>query len=987
MKKILLYGFALSGLMASMLSSCGSDDVTYPSINPDIIENDGHTVTSFSLQSSHFYMPENVDSVRVALIGKTGTSECFGAGVERTDETIRFRMVIPSDVSLPDGRYILTMRHPDGSSIPGRLSADFKSGMLSDVSIIIPKYMLDGSGTEEDPYLIESSDDFSMFLINLADDAESYGAGLVFKQTADVVAPDQSSLIPGRGYWGAPFAGIYDGNRHTISSLFYHGSQRESSDAGIGLFTELLGTASVSNLTLSSVAMSGLCKECGALTALTSGEISVSNVSISGYVNDGNQIGGLVGKVESGTLTLSDISLRMNVEGNEDIGGLVGKVEKAGKLIINGVSTPDYHFSIAGNHNVGGIVGQAVGATKINNVRLEHKVSGEDADIRIIEAKVGCVGGIIGGISSDASTQELKKCYVLCPIGGDEAECVGGFVGYTAQATHLWINACRMQSVLTGLRYIGGMVGKGELPAHTDGLSIAGTDFGTRVSADDADAKITGTEYVGGIAGWWKGNCEAEEPMRINLPISGNKYVGGAFGELNESKVSTKNVVFGPGKDNSQSNTMRVTGNNCTGGVVGLLTNSTLTGTNKFELPGNFLPSKFPDPESDFSGVVIGGEDAGGIVGQANGSVLEYLGCAATVNGSHRVGGIVGYFYEPDNRTLLKSCYFMGKLDLPNISNVGGIVGKYYSKAQGVITGCVNYSDIRGGYDTGGIAGVVEKNVPKQDCSADERYFEMTWCVNGGDIEGTTYIGGIVGHFYAYFVGDYPTVDMLLAYSMNCGKITGVAEGSINGIGGIAGHVQSMSGVVGCANHGDVTGNGNFHGVGGVLGIAGIDSAGAGLLDKYLNTDVKECMNTATVTSTDANSFVGGVIGYLEERSKSNVNNCHNSGAVPCKQNHDSGGIVGCVDHLTNIYRVVNQGMVSHGNAIIGTHKSGSLFDHGSLYYLEGTGSNWPSATKVSKADFSKESSFKGLDFKDIWEMTSNGPALQHCPFRNRTSL
>lgn len=987
MKKILLYSFALSGLMASMLSSCGSDDVKYPSINPDLTENDGHTVTSFSLQSSHFYMPESVDSVRVALIGQSGASECFGAGVEHIDETIRFRMVIPSDASLPDGRYILTMRHPDGGSIPGRLSADFKSGILSNVSIIIPKYVLDGSGTEEDPYLIKSSEDFSMFLTNLADDSESYGAGLVFKQTADVIAPDQSSIISGRGYWGAPFAGIYEGGSHTISSLFYHGSQRESSDTGIGLFTQLLGTASVSNLSLSSVAMAGLYKECGALAACTSGETSVSNVSISGYINDGDQIGGLVGKIESGTLTLKDIVLRMNVEGNEDIGGLVGKIEKAGRLIANGVSTPDYHFSIAGNKNVGGIVGQAVGSTNITGARLEHKVSGEDADIKIIEAKTGCVGGIIGTIPAEASAQELKNCYVLCPIGGDQAECVGGFVGYMAQALHIFITDCRMQSVVTGKNCVGGLIGKADIPDIGDGLRVGGSDFGTRVSADDADAKISGSECVGGIAGWWRGYYKVENPIRINLPISGDKYVGGAFGAINTSTVKTNNIVFGPGKDNSATNTMRITGHTSTGGFVGLLTNSTLSGNYKIEPPHNFQPPKFPEPISEFSGVVMGGENTGGMVGHAEGSVVENLCCAATVNGTKNVGGIVGYFYEPSNVTLLKACAFKGTIDLPGVSYVGGIIGKYYSHAQGVITQCLNYSDIRGGYCTGGVAGLVEKSVPAVECSADERYFEMTWCVNGGDVEGQTYIGGIVGHFYVYFVGEYNSVDMLLSNSMNCGKVTGEADGGTSGIGGIAGHAQSMSGIVGCANHGDITGKGHFQGVGGVLGIAGIDSAGAGLLDNYLNTDVHECMNTATVTSTHADSFVGGVVGYLEEGTKSWVSDCHNTGPVPCKQNHDSGGIVGCVDHLTNIYNVVNQGMVSHGNATIGTHKAGSLFNHGGLFYLEGTGSNWPSATSVSKANFNKQSSFGGLDFKNKWEMSANGPVLRNCPFSNRTSI
>lgn len=987
MKKFLLYSFALSGLIASMLGACSDNEVTYPATNPYISENEGHIVSSFSLQASHFNMPESVDSVRVALIGLSGISECFGAGVDRTDETIRFRMVIPESASLPDGRYILTLRHPDGSSIPGRLSAEFKSRMLSDVSIIIPRYMLDGSGTEEDPYLIGSNDDFSMFLINLADDAESYGAGLVFKQTADVTAPDQSSLIPGRGYWGAPFAGIYNGNHHTIRSLFYRGSQRESSDSGIGLFTQLLGTASITDLSLSGVGMSGLYKESGAVAGHSSGEISLSGISVAGYINDGDAIGGLVGTVVNGNLSLSDISLQMNVTGNEDIGGLVGRLAKGASLTVKGVSTTDTRFLISGEQNVGGILGLAIGETAITDVHLDHKVSGEDSDIRIIEGKTGCVGGIIGAIAPEAGAQSLTKCYVLCPIGGENVECVGGFVGSSSQSARLLLNECRMQSVIAGARYCGGIIGKADFPAGADGLYIIGSDFSTRISADDADAKITAKEYAGGIAGWWKGRLEVDCPIRINLPVSGDKYIGGAFGSVNASTIHTDNIVFGPGKDNTADNTMRITGNTSTGGFVGLLSNSTLTGINKFELNHSFRPNTFPEPVSEFSGVVMGGDNSGGMVGHAEGSVLEYLCSAATVNGTKNVGGIVGYFKEPGNSTILKCCYFKGKLNLSNVSNVGGIVGFYYSQAQGKIYSCVNYSDIHGGNSTGGIAGVIEKSVPQEHCQPEERYFELSWCVNLGNIEGRRFIGGIVGNFYAYFVSDYTSVDMMISESMNSGKITGEPNGDPSGIGGIAGNIQTNSGIFYCANHGDVAGNGNFHGVGGVVGIAGMDSSGAGLFDGYRNTDIKECMNTATVTSSDAASFVGGVIGYLEEGSKSDVNNCHNLGAVPCKQNHDSGGIIGCVDHLTNIYRVVNEGMVSHGNATIGTHKSASLFDHGSLYFLEGTGSNWPGATKVSKSNFSKQSSFGGLDFNAVWEMNAHGPVLHRCPWRDYKSL
>lgn len=992
---------ALSALLIlpSLLMAGCHDDIEWQNPDSEVIEKEGHTITTFSLEKKHFNIPENVDSVRVALIGTPGPTLCFGAGVEHSGESTRFRMTIPDSAELPDGKYILTLRDAAGNSIPGRLSSTFNNRLLSQISIILPSYMLDGEGTEENPYIIANDDDFSMFLINLADDKESFGAGLKFRQTADVTAPAQNSLIPGRGYWGAPFAGIYDGEGHTIRNLYYHGSGRESSDTGIGLFNQLLGTATVENLTLSQIGMSGLCKEAGAIAGVSLGEITLSDISVSGFIEDGSDIGGLVGCVKSGTLYVDGVELNLSVRGDENIGGIAGHLEKEAALYVSEVTTPSYGFNIKGDSNVGGIVGYSQGVFSASDISLQHKVSSEDSDINIIEATTGNAGGIAGLISSEAGNHSFIRCRVMCPVGGDNASYVGGIAGMTSQAGEILVNDFRMLSIIEGADYVGGLFGKADLQSAAAKVRIIGSDPSVRVSADDADAKIEGKEYVGGFAGWWKGAISVEAQVKINLPVKGEKYTGGAFGAMFDTELDTSNFNVGSTGSNS---TMRVTGGNRTAGFIGYLENSSLSGSNKFDFnEGNGV--RVPEPSRFtplFAGVVMGDEEVGGLVGYAKNCKLNALSSGANVSGTKMTGGVVGHCEAVDNSHYLEDLTFTGRIQCPEAQYVGGIVGLYYAEKTGLIHDCVNYGDISGGEQAGGIVGELDKEYPYGLQTTSSRRFELKWCVNLGSVSANRYAGGIVGIHYNYgydYVGNEndflntSDADILITNCMNGGEVKaqgvdntigGVFKDS-SGVGGIIGFTGRYVGIMNCANHGYIYGSGRFHGVGGIAGSAGFDSNTSGALDRFRNADVKQCMNSATVSSGHRDTYVGGVIGYLEEGNKSDVNDCYNTGAVPCKQSHDSGGIIGTVDHLTNIYRCVNRGMVSHGNAMIGTHKTGSLFDHGSLYFLEGTGANWPSATKVSKADFTKESAFGGLDFSNNWVMTADGPELRNCPWQN----
>lgn len=987
-------------LFIPVLTGC-HDEPPFSVIGPSIQETEEGMISSFTLSKQHFTLPEGADSVRIALISPEGQTECFGASVDFDPENYRFHMNIPSSVKISDGEYVMTMRMPEGKGIGGRLKANFKSHELTSVSIIIPSYVLDGQGTEDDPYIIASDDDFEMFIINLGDDKESYGAGLWFRQTADVNAPDQSSYTSGRGYWGAPFAGTYDGGNHTIQGLYYRGSSNESTDSGFGTFSDLRGTATVSNLSFSNVAVSGIYKESGIIAATTSGEIELSNLTIKGHFEgstSGNAVGGLVGCVKKGKMKISDVKFEADIRGGNDVGGLVGRSEQGTDLQISSISTPDHHFSVSGVNNVGGVIGCSKGTLNVSDARLEHTITNEDSDIRIISATGSGVGGILGTVGSGGGSHTFTHCRVLCPVGGNQVTNAGGLIG---QATNGGLNLedCRVQSVVEGKINVGGIIGKCTLAGS--GCKIRGNDFDTRVSVDDAEAHVSGEENVGGFGGYWNSPLTLDAKIKINLPVSGTKIAcGGVFGYMKNLTLDGSRIQIGQNSTSSnQSNTMRITGEKETGGVAGHIEGSTITQGFSFEIVSNGSDPKVPGA-SDYTPllncVVSGKERVGGVVGAAVSSSLKGINSAASVTGSSQVGGVVGYFEEPTDHTLIQSCLFTGMLNSPNANFVAGIVAYYYSNGGGGVRHNVNYGDITGGENTGGIVGYVDKRrnsntsvivVPVKSTRAVGNQFETRWCVNKGKINGSMYVGGIVGQTVAESCHDNGTtitdIDISISDCMNAGQVTGNGGSDKAGLGGIVGKTNFITGVYRCANHAPISGAGQFHGIGGIAGSMGDDPTGAGVTNTFRNVMLNQCVNTGTIDATDRSSFVGGLLGYQEEGNKSDVEDCHNLGEVKPDQKHDSGGIVGCVDHLTNIYRCVNQGKVYHGNAMIGTHKSGSLFDHGALYFLDGTGKNWPSATKVSSSDFKDKGHFSGLDFNNTWEMGKNGPELKNNKWRD----
>ena len=169
-----------------------------------------------------------------------------------------------------------------------------------------------GSGTQQDPYLIETPAQLSL-INNLSNYLNSY-----YLQIADIdlgVAPYNEGLgwLP-IGYYNGNFTffrGTYDGGGKTISNLYIN----RPGQSWIGLFGVTNG-AVIRNVNLRNVNISGSMDVGG----LVGSGGPVSNCSVTGIVHGSNYVGGLIGSGGSADNCYS----RGIVTANYNGGGLIG---------------------------------------------------------------------------------------------------------------------------------------------------------------------------------------------------------------------------------------------------------------------------------------------------------------------------------------------------------------------------------------------------------------------------------------------------------------------------------------------------------------------------------------------------------------------------------------------------------------------------------------------------------------------------------------
>jgi len=230
----------------------------------------------------------------------------------------------------------------------------------------------EGSGTENEPYQIETLDNLLWLSTT-----EAVWDSCYFQQTADIDASDTQIWNDGAGFspiglnFDNPFLGNYNGGTHEIDSLHVN-----RPDENIGLFGYTFG-ADIEALGVTNANITGW-YSVGGLMGLSFGSTLIACYA-SGNVNGYSDIGGLVGCMQNNS-TMSDCYATGSMSGEQNVGGLVGS-NKYSSFINESYAI----CSVNGPGVAGGLVGHMTNNSSITDSYATGSVSGQST-----------VGGLTG---------------------------------------------------------------------------------------------------------------------------------------------------------------------------------------------------------------------------------------------------------------------------------------------------------------------------------------------------------------------------------------------------------------------------------------------------------------------------------------------------------------------------------------------------------------------------------------------------------------
>ncbi len=326
----------------------------------------------------------------------------------------------------------------------------------------------EGKGTENEPYLIKTVDNLNALasIVNKTKCPAGESTVLVYSDTyfrleADLDLQNVPFTAIGAEQYHT-FAGIFDGNGHTIKN--FKQTLKSRLNYG-GLFGIIGGNAVIKNLTIEHADIStnaytgvivgtgkGIIDNChiktadivnnstatGAIAGIFDGDVKNCTVNDAAVYGLGGYVGGAIGEltahvsdnvlVQSSVRNCSVTNSSIAVWGTNDNGNLGGGV--IGNVYWSEIS--DCHFSgtIDGSYEVGGkvatnIVGGVAGA--VQNSRISNCFAVGNFVVQDYKSYVGGVAGMLGG--------DMTNCYSSGAVQGANTTFAGGLVGAVYHAT------------------------------------------------------------------------------------------------------------------------------------------------------------------------------------------------------------------------------------------------------------------------------------------------------------------------------------------------------------------------------------------------------------------------------------------------------------------------------------------------------------------------------------------------------------------------
>jgi filamentous hemagglutinin family protein len=667
---------------------------------------------------------------------------------------------------------------------------------------------------------------------------------------------------------GATFAGIFNGQNHTIDNLV----------ASSGLFGTIAAGATVENLNLANAAITGASNftSIGALAGRNYG--TISNVSASGIVsggtNNGVVAGGLIG-MNFGTITGSSASAAVSLSGGSasfggEAGGLVGS--SSGGAIVNSYATGNVTIA-AINASLGVAAGGLVGAAVSTSVTGSSATGAVNVNITGANAaSLVDAGGLIGTMSGGSITSSHAGGAVSVTVAGtskNEGVAAGGLVAFNSGAAISNSYATGNVGSNAGNASLGGLVGYnvdaiianayatgnvggsgvdvalgGLVGINAPGATILNSQAygavtaGANLSPNSTSCAANGNcQHVdaGGLVGANYGTIQSTTPWPTP-PTGCTASYACASGNVTVGSLGTGGglVGYNDGIIGYAFATGNVTGGAGVASTGGVFNNQTPI--------GGFVGLNSGQIANSFATGVVGTAgtaylQAGGFAGGNSGTIANSFATGAVTAGdSSVIGGFVGT--NSASTTFCNGCAG-GDGDNNNASitnsqaygnvtaGAAGVAGGFAGSGSGSFTnvtasGAVNASD---NSILGGLVGALQVNGTITNSSAQNTLVASSGTnsvlggiagINGGTISGSTSSAPVSGQGNSFIGGLAGINDGVITNSFVDPAITGAGNNDV--IGGIAG--LNVGGIYGTTAQVALSGNSTSY-VGGVAGING----------------------------------------------------------------------------------------------------------------------------------------------------------------------
>lgn len=505
-----------------------------------------------------------------------------------------------------------------------------------------------GTGTENDPYQINTAAELAYFAKSVNDGKWYDGEYIILKNNINLNNQEWTPI----GNHSNSFRGNFDGRNHTVTGMRISGELDR-----VGLFGECTKhnvNSAIKNITVKDSVICGI-NFVGAIVGYAE-EINIENCrSIGNTINGKTDVGGICGKI--GGYSVGKVSQCYNsskVTGRGRVGGIAG---------------------------MGGIAENCLNTGEIMIINKAHKSAG---------------GGIFGIFDDTTASASITACVNLGKVSGGES--FGGIVGSTDSKSTGHISNCYYNmDAITGGFDAGTALTAGQLcGALPEGLDSTIWKEG---SVDTSTAVATGTGSRFGTAAGTYINLQSVETAGItntaSVPVY--NYVttnGNDWDTYTLITTAEEFVAIGQVRDEAKWSANYVLGNDID--VSGVQLSS-------IGDPGTPYTGKFSGDGHTISHVNMAGDCLGlfGGIGKINGQIagsgkVMLLAANGVIASNNAAGGICGYLLKGE----IYGCSFIGTV---KGGTAGGICSQ--SGVYNKISQCFFAGDVQGKNSAAGICG------------------------------------------------------------------------------------------------------------------------------------------------------------------------------------------------------------------------------------------------------------------------------------------